>query len=719
MAPESKNPARAAPAPSLAVTKRLAGVAILVALVAGLGAGACEMQLLARGPRWRPLAREAGPEALSELFREREVAPGVSLVRAPRGLRLETSMPRELWSEREQIDAWGSPLPVRGIGRPPEGVPAERLEDASASYDEILSLGGKIFLRPLDQPPPERATLSVYAEPFARGSDGAWRVLGRRFSGEGFPVWPGEALALPTEAGPETTLRFATCAERAYPGRSNCQVVFRVRVGGRQLFEHRQEVPEMGSYAWHEVDLPGGAIDDIVFEVDGDFAFTSFLSPCIGPKEVGSYERRPWAEEEKADARPDLIVFLADTFRADNLLAYGADRELAPHIERFAAANRVYLESRSTSTSTLPAHSSLFTGLYPPQNGIRDLRTRLAEEFETIAEILAARGYRCGAITDSVVVSEAYGLEQGFALFDEYIKDPTSTLERARDFLHADDGRPVFLFVQTYRAHSPYHVTKETRHEFGIDLDLRFDDEMKMLADLTPGSVKRPDLSRPEVQARVDNLERLYRAGVRDVDRAFGEFLADLDAFGLSRSGYTIFTSDHGEGFGEHERLFHTGPVFEELIRIPMILAGPGIEPGLEAMPVTLLDLAPTLAGLAGLRLRDAWVGRSILDPLDMRPIFAYECKEDPTKSTVAMIEGTWKWLHFESELESEGLQAFYDLEKDPLELVDLADDAPLNERWAVLRERAAAYLHANGEAKARIDASRQSLLRQLGYTGD
>ena len=108
------------------------------------------------------------------------------------------------------------------------------------------------------------------------------------------------------------------------------------------------------------------------FEVEGNLAYSSFLCPQVGPAQTGDRGARPWAT-----GRPDIVIFLADTFRADNMETYGGKLDLTPNLDRFAKSSRRFLRAWSPSTNTLPAHASLFTGLYPLQTGVVGHATRL------------------------------------------------------------------------------------------------------------------------------------------------------------------------------------------------------------------------------------------------------------------------------------------------------------------------------------------------------
>src|SRR5262249_24210638 len=156
------------------------------------------------------------------------------------------------------------------------------------------------------------------------------------------------ACALP----PESRLTFATAVEPLLGARAERTAphTFRVFLDGALLFESQSEANVLGeSLAWHGVELPrgGGRRAEPRFEVEGPLARSAILAPSVGPSAPGTYAARPFEA-----SRPNLVVFLADTFRADNLTVYGGTLGLTPELDRFAAAARVFPETWSTSTHT-------------------------------------------------------------------------------------------------------------------------------------------------------------------------------------------------------------------------------------------------------------------------------------------------------------------------------------------------------------------------------
>ncbi|MCZ6464544.1 MAG: sulfatase [Proteobacteria bacterium] len=553
-----------------------------------------------------------------------------------------------------------------------------------------------------------------------RRLDDTWRVTGNRFSGEGFALRAGEAYEREVAIPAASRLRFATTVEPALLGESaeDVPVRFRVLLDGQTVFEHAAPDPGREAFAWHEVVLPaeGRSSARVRFEVDGGLAHSAFLAPVIGPAEVGAPGARLWTRRH-----PDIVLFLADTFRADNLQAYGGELSLTPFLDRLAGESLLFTRAWSASTHTLPAHAALFSGFYPHQVGVRDETTVLPDAVSTIAEHLSAAGYRTGAITDAVVVSDHRGLSQGFEWFDERQIGIRSTAERTRAFLDADDGRPVFLFIQTYRTHLPYRVSAATARQHGERLGIEQWNEplQRELVARTRGASSLDD---PAVARLVEKLQARYRGGVIDLDRALEGIVADLRARGMLANGYFVFTSDHGEAFGEHNVLYHQGTVWEELISVPLFIVGAGIEPGRIDAAASLVDLAPTLVEMAGRPPDPDWPGSSLLalGTLEDRPAFAFQATRRE-RSTVALIEGPHKLIGFEdpAALEEGRLLGAYELDRDPGERRNVAGkgDAWPAELMERLGPQARDLLTPRIDPEpALLDVERVDELRAMGY---
>lgn len=382
------------------------------------------------------------------------------------------------------------------------------------------------------------------------------------------------------------------------------------------------------------------------------------------------------SESAPTDPRPDIVIFLADTFRADNLAAWGGDPGLAPHMNRFADEGLVFTGARAAASWTLPSQSSLLTSVYPYQHGATRTDLALPSGLATLPERLQAAGYRTAAVTDGIYVTARHGLDRGFELFlDEPLEGDfdRDTLERVRTVLELDDDRPLFLYVQSYRAHTPYRVTDETFDShpelFGSSPERSawdYETEYKKLGALAGEALGRDPAAVAAVRKQAARVEKLYRGGAADLDRGFGRLLELFTPDTL-----IVLTSDHGESFLEHEALAHGTSVNEEETRVPLVFRGPEIKPGVVADPVTQLDLAPTILALVDVAPPGTWLGRSLfdLDAASAPPVLSYMAGMNPLtpERRFALYEGPKKaigWIRDDALLDKP--PTGFDLATDP-----------------------------------------------------
>jgi len=690
-----------------------AGAALLLSM-----AGACGGP---PAPRWLDLAAVEAPGRLPL----GALGPGLRLVEEEGTAWLVATLGEDAW-RADGPGRFSAEMPVLAVGHPPgdaqpyrllaDGTElvfepdAERLGREPGRFASSAPRALRLALALAEGAAAPRAAELWACVVFERREGGLTRLRGRRLSGSGFFVPSGAPRTLALELPPDARLTFATALEPLLGRREERTAprTFRLRLDGAPVFEQRVEPGPLGeSLLWHTLELPRGGVKRarLELEVEGPLALSSFLAPVIGPRVTGQPGARPQA------TRPDLVVFLADTFRADNLAAYGSTLELTPEIDAFARTARVYAHAWSVSTHTLPAHSSIFSGVYPHQNGQIDYHNPLPEAVETLAERLGASGYRCGLLSDGVMVSATHGLDQGFALFDE--RKEAGTAERVRAFLAADDGRPTFLFLHTYRVHEPYRLGDEEDPRANRAVLAR-------AAEVAGTSEPEADVGRAILMPFMPELRAQYEEGVRDLDRKLGAFLAELEAARYFERGHLLLTSDHGEALGENHDFGHGNHLWEVKLRVPLVLRGPGQAAGTVPFTATLLDVAPTLAELAGIAPDARWVGRSLTTLAEERPAFAWQLGAKSRQ--VALLAGTRKLI---TTPDAEALRAgtcaeAFDLGADPGEATNLAHELA----WPaeLLRQHAEEILAAQLGPKAssvHLSPERVQELQDLGYGGD
>ena len=285
----------------------------------------------------------------------------------------------------------------------------------------------------------------------------------------------------------------------------------------------------------------------------------------------------------------NLLLVSLDTVRADRIGAYGYALAETPALDRLASEGVRFEQAMTVAPLTLPAHASLLTGLLPRRHGLRNNGAgRLPDSVPTLATVLAERGYRTGAFVGAFVLDRRFGLERGFATYDDEIpRRPGGTsleaerpghevVERALAWLAGGEGsqqaangpaderdvsEPFFAWVHLFDAHAPY-------------------------------AAREPFASR--------HLASPYDAEVAAVDFEVGRLLAALEERDLARRTVVVVVGDHGEGLGDHGEPTHGLLLYESTLRVPLVVRAPGlVDHGWSvAEPVGLADLAPTVLGL-------------------------------------------------------------------------------------------------------------------------
>jgi arylsulfatase A-like enzyme len=440
--------------------------------------------------------------------------------------------------------------------------------------------------------------------------------------------------------------------------------------------------------------------------------------------------------------RPNVVLISIDTLRADRLGCYGYDRPTSPAIDAMAAQGTRFAHAVAPAAWTLPSHYSMLTALYPGAHGVNPDRWLFAgvhgahETFNVrgsgrevmLAERLRAMGYYTAAVTENGWVHSKFGFDQGFASYVDHaehqLRDGTQPL--ALRWLHQHRALPFFLFVHTYQPHQPY--------EQPPPFDTMFLDPDHVGYALPGVAVPMAvieqfrDPTFPPTPEDVDAFNGLYDGEVRYVDSFLDGLLDTLRTLGLDRDTVVLFTSDHGEEIFEHGNFDHGDTLYDEVMRVPFILWGPGRVPAGRVVdtPVALVDVVPTLVELAGGAVSGQdggeLQGRSLVPLLSSeeigdRLLFAEGYAEESVPLAAAW-DGSVKLILRGADLEEAEL---YDLATDPSEQVDLAAERPETvERlrraildWKEENRRIQAEI---GVAEVGLDDETEKRLRALGY---
>ena len=328
--------------------------------------------------------------------------------------------------------------------------------------------------------------------------------------------------------------------------------------------------------------------------------------------------------QDRPDERRSFILLSVDTLKRSALEAFEPGAGERPVIDRFARESARLVNAHSTASWTLPAHASLLTGLYPDRHGTTHPDHRLGAGVPTLAATLSQAGYETVAWTEGGFLSERFGLGAGFERYEKNERAKRGMFGKAMAFLRQRPAhrRPFFLFLHTFQVHNYWQARPAAVARLPADAELgnveRFLDCLKGKSSCDP--------------ADWQTMQALYRIEIDLLDASFGRLLAVLAESGLEEQTFVILTSDHGEGLDpERGRTHHGGRLHEDLIRIPMLVRGPGIEPREVRAPISLVDLMPTILDLAGVSPLAELDGVSFApaleggDPPEPRALFALE----------------------------------------------------------------------------------------------
>jgi len=461
---------------------------------------------------------------------------------------------------------------------------------------------------------------------------------------------------------------------------------------------------------------------------------------CLSNRAGAQVPSRPVAVE--LEDSPNVLLVVVDTLRADALSSYGAKAGTSPEFDRLAERSVVFEQAFAPSPWTRPSFASLLTSTVPTTHQTFRKADQLPDGLETLAERLQAFGYTTGAIVNNINITSSFNFHQGFDTFDflrpsylfrasqasfrltvyqqlrrsweswvaqstqvdRYYWDAERVTDETVDWLTLHGQDRWFLMVQYMDPHDPYfpHPYDGTGY----------------------ARVEHP---RPEAW-EASALKDLYLGEVSYWDAHFGRLLRSLEASGLAENTVIVVTSDHGEEFFEHGGFWHGTRLYDESIRVPLLIAMPDGGPAKRVRdPVRLIDVAPTVVELAGAEGGLRWQGVSLLREYALREesdrlVLGEVDFEGVAASSVRMRD--WKFISNQRTGRGAGADELYYLRDDPGETINLAGDSAAS--WALERRRAELAVlrsKARGDAvspevrSTPPSAAECEMLRSLGYT--
>lgn len=374
-----------------------------------------------------------------------------------------------------------------------------------------------------------------------------------------------------------------------------------------------------------------------------------------------------------------VILISVDTLRADRLGCYGSRAAHTSNIDSLAKGGTLFSQISAQVPLTLPSHASLLTSTYPFSNGLTDNGQQLSSKIPTVAAILKARGYRTAAFVGGFVMDRRFGLDRGFDVYDSPfdlhrragidpgdVKRPGAEVAAAAiRWLERNSAAPFFLFLHLYDLHTP-----------------------------------RP---------------RGYERELDYVDNVLGNFLGFLSRKNLLEKSLVVFTSDHGEGLGDHEETTHGYFVYQSTLHVPLIIHWPpGVAPlkNLVDAPASLLDVTPTILETLSVTIPTGMQGHSLKNPAaEVYAESRYAERHFGCSALRSLRAGRYKYIEAPK-------PELYDLSGDPGERTNLygtnkSDANAMRQRLISLRNR---FPTARASGSTALSPEATAALRSLGY---
>jgi arylsulfatase A-like enzyme len=396
----------------------------------------------------------------------------------------------------------------------------------------------------------------------------------------------------------------------------------------------------------------------------------------------------------------NVFLVVIDSLRFDHLGCYGYHRETSPAIDKIAGEGLMFDRVISQSSWTKPSVSSLLTSTYPEIHGVKSIEDRLSTQETFLPTILKKFGYVTGCIQSNPFLNAESGFNQDFDFYLELFENASGmykprfneAINTVFDWVDQFATNPFFLYLHVLDAHNPYAPPKEF-NRFG------------------------------------DTERDLFDGEVRFVDYYIGLIRRYLALKGLEEKTLFIITSDHGEEFGEHGYSYHAKHLYEEVLRVPLIISSPALIPSGLSIPtqVRSLDIVPTILDLLGIPPLAKHQGESLLPLLSLasppeRPALSQIGENNPAEKKSELISfntGDYK-LIWDKHTD---IKELYHLVTDPQEKHNIADeekgkcdDLQTQAKRIIQHPEETLFHYKPSPTKISFDEDLLKRLRGLGY---
>ncbi len=551
-------------------------------------------------------------------------------------------------------------------------------------------------------------------------------------------VRPKTVLALPVPPPPPGAVLEIALGIRSKSYRGQGQVTFRGTLEGEPLFERRidcsAEVPQE-EQRWQELEIPLSSGGELL--LCADYEGSEKKGPVVGFGRLRislPYEtHRQRASREK----PNIVLVVIDTLRADRLSCYGSTRKTSPTLDRLAAKGTLFERAYCSSTWTIPGTTSILTGLSAPEHGLGIADSSyLPDAIETLPRLFARAGFVTAGFATNPLITASRNFDQGFETFQNKRWAPLPTIaQQVRKWIASVGERRFFLYLHASDPHAPYKPSTSAMAHLEIEPQEEF---AKTPTGVVVGSwYARGETDRALIErANTYGLD-LYDAEIYQCDQSLGAIFRSLEKSGHGEDTVICITADHGEEFLDHDLIGHYHQLYPETTHIPLILWGPGIPRGKRvSLPVENRRVAPTLLALGGVDPPEAMGHATLLRDSDLEHFAARGVFASANMGRVAhfdtheyfdlgpmhsMIDGPWQLLTCpESGSPGHGYTKLFDLRSDPFCHQDLSGQHP--DRVKTMLAAIQAWLDRCTQARpAMVQTTEETrdLLRSIGYLGE
>jgi len=401
------------------------------------------------------------------------------------------------------------------------------------------------------------------------------------------------------------------------------------------------------------------------------YSMVVLVAMACSPRSPGPPD--PAAKPE--DVSPSILLITLDTTRADRL-GFEFDQIDTPELAALAARGLRFTQAYSTVPTTLPSHTSMLTGLYPTEHGIRENGRRVSEKLDLLADLLKQENYTTAAFVSGFPLASQFGLARGFDHYDDEFggdraeRDAGQTTARALAFLQRSQSEPLFAWVHYFDAHEPYEPPEPFRSRYAADP---------------------------------------YLGEVAYMDRELGRLVAGFEERFAGGPWKIIVAGDHGEGLGDHGETLHGNLLYQGVMRVPLIIAGSDIDAGAVERAVSVRQIFASVLEWAGTQRQGGLLDESSEPVLAeaMKPYLQYGWQPQ----FMAVRDGIKVIRSGETEI--------YDIRADPAETENLVGEIELD---PFLGETLSAYateaLSEEGAEDDDLSQEARERLASLGYFG-